>query len=59
LTQHPGYALSQCIRKRIEVAFDSARPLAGLRQARHHGLPKISWFLPISPLPGTLVAVKV
>jgi transposase len=42
-TRHPGYALSMCIRKRIEEAFGWAKTVAGLRKARHRGLPKIDW----------------
>jgi transposase len=42
-THHPGYAVSLRIRKRIEEAFGWAKTVAGLRKARHHGLPKVDW----------------
>ena len=42
-THHPGYAVSQRIRKRIEEAFGWAKTVAGLRKARHRGLPKVDW----------------
>jgi Transposase DDE domain len=42
-TRHPGYAVSQCIRKRIEEAFGWAKTVAGLRKMRHRGLPKVDW----------------
>lgn len=42
-TRHPGYAVSQRIRKRIEEAFGWAKTVAGLRKLRHRGLPKIDW----------------
>jgi transposase len=42
-TRHPGYAISQCIRKRIEEAFGWAKTVAGLRKMRHRGLPKVGW----------------
>ena len=47
-TRHPGYALSQRIRKRIEEAFGWAKTVwaktvAGLRKARHRGLAKVGW----------------
>jgi transposase len=42
-TRHAGYAVSQRIRKRIEEAFGWAKTVAGLRKARHRGLPKIDW----------------
>ena len=42
-THHPGYAVSLRFRKRIEEAFGWAKTVAGLRKARHRGLPKIDW----------------
>ena len=42
-TRHPGYDLSQRIRKRIEEAFGWAKTVAGLRKVRHRGLPKVDW----------------
>jgi IS5 family transposase len=42
-TRHPGYAISLRIRKRIEEAFGWAKAVAGLRKARHRGLPKVDW----------------
>ena len=42
-TRHAGYEVSQRIRKRIEEAFGWAKTAAGLRKARHRGLPKIDW----------------
>jgi len=42
-TRHSGYAVSLRIRKRIEEAFGWAKTIAGLRKARHRGLPKVRW----------------
>ena len=42
-TRHPGYAISQRIRKRIEEVFGWAKTVAGLRKMRHRGLPKVDW----------------
>src|ERR1700722_12280120 len=42
-TRHPGHEVSLRIRKRIEEAFGWAKTVAGLRKARHRGLPKIDW----------------
>jgi len=39
-TRHPGYAISQRIRKRVE---GWAKTVAGLRKMRHPGLPKVDW----------------
>jgi hypothetical protein len=42
-TRHPGYTISQRIRKRVEEAFGWAKTVAGLRKMRHRGLPKVDW----------------
>ena len=42
-TRHPGYAVSQRIRKRIEEAFGWMRTVAGLRKTKLRGLPKVDW----------------
>ncbi|HTT78746.1 MAG TPA: IS5 family transposase [Stellaceae bacterium] len=42
-TRHPGYEISQRLRKRIEEAFGWAKMVAGLRKMRHRGLPKVGW----------------
>jgi hypothetical protein len=44
-TRHPGYTVSLRIRKWIEEAFGWAKTVAGLRKARHRGLPKVDWQL--------------
>ena len=40
--RHPGYAISQRIRKRVEEAFGWAKTVAGLRKMRHRGLLKLA-----------------
>ena len=40
-TRHSGYAASQRIRKRIEEAFGWIKTVAGLRQTKLRGLPKV------------------
>ena len=42
-TRHPGYALSQTTRKRIEEIFGWMKQGAGLRQTRHRGLERVGW----------------
>jgi transposase len=42
-TRHPGYALSQRARKRIEEAFAWIKEVALLRRARHRGKARIGW----------------
>jgi transposase len=40
-TRHPGYAVSQRVRKRIEEAFGWIKTVAGLRQTRFRGLARV------------------
>lgn len=42
-TRHPGYAMSQRIRKRIEEAFGWIKTVAGMRRTRLRGLDKVDW----------------
>ena len=42
-TRHPGYALSQRARKRIEEAFAWIKEVALLRRARHRGKERVGW----------------
>jgi hypothetical protein len=42
-TRHPGYAVSQRIRKRIEEAFGWIKMVAGLRKTKLRGLPRVDW----------------
>jgi transposase len=42
-TRHPGYIVSQRIRKRIEEAFGWMKTVAGLRKTKLRGLPKVDW----------------
>ena len=42
-TQHPGYAISQRKRKRIEECFGWLKTIALLRKVRHRGIFKVGW----------------
>jgi IS5 family transposase len=42
-TRHPGYAISQQKRKRIEEAFGWMKTIGTLRKLRHRGLPRVDW----------------
>lgn len=41
--RHPGYALSQRARKRIEEAFGWIKTIAGQARTRHRGLERVRW----------------
>lgn len=42
-TRHPGYAVSQRIRKRIEEGFGWMKTIAGLRKTKYRGIEKVGW----------------
>jgi hypothetical protein len=42
-TRHPGYGMSQRIRKRIEEVFGWMKTVAGLRKTKFKGLQKVDW----------------
>jgi transposase len=42
-TRHPGYAVSQRIRKRIEEVFGWVKSSAGFRQTKHRGRECVGW----------------
>jgi hypothetical protein len=42
-TRHPGYAVSQRLRKQIEEAFGWIKTVAGLRKTKLRGRPKVDW----------------
>jgi transposase len=42
-TRHPGYAISQRIRKRIEEAFGWMKTVAGQRKTRFRGVERVGW----------------
>jgi len=42
-TRHPGYTLSQRIRKRIEEPFGWIKTIAQLRKTRHRGTRRVGW----------------
>lgn len=54
-TRHPGYAISLRIRKRIEEPFGWIKAAAGLRKARHRGLPRVAWMVTLTAAAANLI----
>jgi transposase len=42
-TRHPGYAISQQKRKRVEEIFGWLKTVGGLRKTRHRGVERVGW----------------
>jgi hypothetical protein len=57
-TQHPGYAISQTKRKRIEECFGWLRTIALLRKVRHRGIPKVGWIFTFAAAAYNLVRMR-
>jgi len=42
-TRHPGYAVSQRVRKRIEEVFGWMKTVGLMRKLRHRGIERVNW----------------
>jgi IS5 family transposase len=42
-TRYPGYAISQCKRRRVEEIVGWLKTVGGLRKTRHRGLDLLNW----------------
>lgn len=47
-TRHPGYAVSQRVRKRIEEAFGWIKTTGGFRKTRHRGTARVGWLFTLT-----------
>ena len=56
--RHPGYAVSQRRRKRIEECFGWLKDIALLRKLRHRGLPKVGWVFTFAAAAYNLVRMR-
>ena len=54
-TRHPGYGISQRIRKRIEEVFGWSKTVAGMGKTRHRGLPRVGWMFTLTATAYNLV----
>lgn len=56
--RHPGYALSQRARKRVEEVFGWMKTIGGLRKTRHRGRPKVGWSFVFTAMAYNLVRMR-
>ena len=56
-TRHPGYALSQRSRKRIEEVFGWIKTIGGLRKTRHRGTARVGWMFTFTAAAYNLVRI--
>lgn len=57
-TNHPNYAISLKIRKRIEEGFGWMKTVGRLRKTMHRGIEKIAWHLDLHAAAYNLVRMK-
>ena len=56
-TRHPGYAVSQRTRKRIEEGFGWIKTTGNLAKTRHRGLERVDWAFTLTALAYNLVRI--
>jgi len=57
-TRHPGYAISQVKRKRVEEIFGWMKTVGGMRKLRHRGLQLVGWMFTFAAAAYNLVRMR-
>jgi transposase len=57
-TRHPGYAISQVKRKRVEEIFGWMKTIGGMRKLRHRGLELVGWMFTFAAAAYNLVRIR-
>jgi transposase len=57
-TRHPGYAISQVKRKRVEEIFGWMKTVGGMRKLRHRGLQLVGWMFTLAAAAYNLVRMR-
>jgi transposase len=57
-TRHPGYAVSQRVRKRIEEVFGWMKTVGLLRKLRHRGVARVNWIFVFTAAAYNLVRMR-
>jgi transposase len=57
-THHPGYAVSQRKRKRVEEIFGWVKTIGGLRKTRHRGVARVDWIFSLALAAYNLVRMR-
>jgi transposase len=57
-TRHPGYAVSQQKRKRLEEIFGWMKTVGGMRKLRHRGLQLVGWMFTFAAAAYNLVRIR-
>jgi len=57
-TRHPGYAVSQQKRKRVEEIFGWMKTVGGMRKLRHRGLELVGWMFTLTAAAYNLIRIR-
>jgi transposase len=57
-TRHPGYAISQRLRKRVEEIFGWMKTVGNLRKTRHRGEDRVGWVFTLTAAAYNLVRMR-
>lgn len=57
-TRHPGYAVSQRKRKRVEEVFGWLKTIGLMRQTRHRGVERVGWMFTFATAAYNLVRLR-
>jgi transposase len=57
-TRHPGYAISQRLRKRVEEIFGWIKTVGNLRKTRHRGIEQVGWMFTLTAAAYNLVRIR-
>ncbi|MDD2901724.1 MAG: IS5 family transposase [Syntrophales bacterium] len=57
-TRHPGYAVSQRLRKRVEEIFGWMKTVGNLRKTRHRGEDRVGWVFTLTAATYNLVRMR-
>jgi hypothetical protein len=57
-TRHPGYAVSQRLRKRVEEIFGWMKTVGNLRKTRHRGEDRVDWVFSLTAAAYNLVRIR-
>jgi transposase len=57
-TRHPGYAVSQRVRKRVEEIFGWMKTIGLMRKTRHKGVDRVGWMFTLTAAAYNLVRIR-
>jgi len=57
-TRHPGYAVSQRLRKRVEEIFGWIKTVGNFRKTRHRGIERVGWMFTLAAAAYNLVRIR-